>query len=69
MGAGSTVPGMEFARWMFVFCGAGFWAAIGYKVLNLGAPWVLLTAVLLGFALMGISAVINPFGQASQRSP
>lgn len=57
---------MEFARWMFVFCGAGFWAAIGYKVLNLGLGWVLLTAVLLGLALMGISAVITPFSQAAQ---
>ena len=57
---------MEFARWMFVFAGAGFWAAIGYKVLALGTAWVLITAALLGLALMGVSAVIRPFSQASQ---
>lgn len=65
MGCGQYGAGMEFARWMFVFCGAGFWAAIGYKVLALSTAWVLITAVLLALALMGVSAVIRPFSQTA----
>lgn len=56
---------MEFARWMFVFCGAGFWAAIGYEVLDLSGVWIIATAVLLGLALMGITGVLAPFGQTA----
>lgn len=76
MRCGQYRPGMEFARWMFVFCGAGFWAAIGYKVLDLAGVWVVITTVLLGLALMGVTGVLAPFGQpaaadtpASHRTP
>lgn len=61
---------MEFARWMFVLCGTGFWAAISYKVLALGTGWVIITAVLLGLALLGVSLVIaQPAAPPATREP
>ena len=51
---------MEFARWMFVLAGTGFWAAIAYEVFDLGGPWIFGTSILLWLALLGISIVVAP---------